>query len=71
LRVSAAEVELWRTSFPDTEVSELSIQVVGDERLQVGECVLETNSGSVELGLSAQLNEIELGFFDLLKQRPV
>jgi flagellar assembly protein FliH len=71
LRVPAAEVELWRTSFPDTAVSELSIQVVGDERLQVGECVLETNIGSVELGVSAQLSEIELGFFDLLKQRPV
>jgi flagellar assembly protein FliH len=46
------------------------LKLVGDERLGVGECVLETNVGRVELGVSAQLEEIERGFFDLLQQRP-
>ena len=49
---------------------ESSLQVVRDERLAAGECVLDTNVGRVELGVSAQLEEIERGFFDLMQQRP-
>jgi flagellar assembly protein FliH len=47
-----------------------SLQIVADERLDTGECVLDTNVGRVELGVSAQLEEIERGFFDLMQQRP-
>ena len=65
LRVPTAEVEIW------CEVtSGDSTNVVGDERMKAGECVLETSVGKVELGVSAQLGEIEKGFFDLLQQRP-
>ena len=46
------------------------LQIVGDERLSAGECVLDTSVGRVELGVSAQLAEIERGFFDLMHQRP-
>jgi flagellar assembly protein FliH len=69
LRVPAAEAELWRGVF-SAQAFESSVQVVGDERLGAGECVLDTNVGKVELGVSAQLSEIERGFFDLLQQRP-
>src|ERR1700679_2556955 len=69
LRVPAEEVELWRGVF-SAQASQGSVQVVGDERLDAGECVLDTNVGKVELGVSAQLSEIERGFFDLLQQRP-
>jgi flagellar assembly protein FliH len=65
LRVPAAEVEIWREV-----TSSDSTNVVGDERMKAGECVLETSVGKVELGVSAQLEEIEKGFFDLLQQRP-
>jgi flagellar assembly protein FliH len=65
LRVPAAEVEIWREV-----TSSDSTNVVGDERMKAGECVLETSVGKVELGVSAQLEEIEKGFFDLLRQRP-
>ena len=68
LRVPAAEVDRWREGFMEGAKSE--VQLEGDERLGVGECVLETNVGRVELGVSAQLEEIEKGFFDLLQQRP-
>jgi len=61
LRVPADEVEMWR---------DVASSVVGDERMRAGECVLETSVGKVELGVSAQLEEIEKGFFDLLQQRP-
>ncbi len=66
LRVPAAAVEMWRGLFG----SEAGVTLMGDERMEVGECVLETSVGRVELGVSAQLEEIEKGFFDLLQQRP-
>ena len=69
LRVPANAIEKWREFFAADPES--SPQVVGDERLVAGECVLDANVGRVELGVSAQLKEIERGFFDLLEQRPV
>ena len=69
LRVPVAAIEMWREIFVASPES--SLQVVGDERLAAGECVLDTNVGRVELGVSAQLEEIERGFFDLMQQRPV
>jgi flagellar assembly protein FliH len=68
LRVPIDAVEMWREVFLASPES--SPQVMGDERLAGGECVLETNVGRVELGVSAQLEEIERGFFDLMQQRP-
>jgi flagellar assembly protein FliH len=68
LRVPVGATEMWREVFSMSPES--SLQVVGDERLSAGECVLDTNVGRVELGVAAQLEEIERGFFDLLQQRP-
>ena len=68
LRVPVGAIEMWREVF--VTGSESSLQIVGDERLRTGECVLDTNVGRVELGVSAQLEEIERGFFDLIQQRP-
>jgi len=69
LRVPVDAVERWREVFLASPES--SVQIVGDERLAAGDCVLDTNVGKVELGVSAQLEEIERGFFDLMQQRPV
>jgi flagellar assembly protein FliH len=66
LRVPSEEERRWKVAFE----AESSLQVVSDERMAPGECVLETNVGKVELGVGAQLAEIERGFFDLLQQRP-
>jgi flagellar assembly protein FliH len=68
LRVPVCAVEMWREVF--AAGAESSPRIVGDERLSAGECVLETNVGRVELGVSAQLEEIERGFFDLMQRRP-
>jgi flagellar assembly protein FliH len=68
LRVPVNEVEAWREIF--VEVQGASLQLMGDEQLLAGECVLDTHVGRVELGVSAQLEEIERGFFDLMQQRP-
>lgn len=68
LRVPKGVVEIWKEIFVGSPWP--SLQVVGDERLGAGECVLDTNVGRVELGVKAQLEEIERGFFDLIEQRP-
>ena len=68
LRVPASELEKWKEIF--AAGARIAVQLVGDERLAAGECVLETSVGKVELGVRAQLEEIEKGFFDLLQQRP-
>ncbi len=46
------------------------VEVLADAGLSKGECLLQTASGSVELGIRAQLNEIEHGFFELLNRNP-
>jgi flagellar assembly protein FliH len=68
LRVPMNELERWEGVCDAGQHS--ALKLVGDEGMQPGECVLETNVGRVELGVSAQLEEIERGFFDLMAQRP-
>jgi flagellar assembly protein FliH len=67
LRVPDEQVEEWRAVLRDNPTD---VTVIGDVRLDANECVLETSAGRVELGVQAQLKEIERGFFDLLEQRP-
>lgn len=47
-----------------------NLQVLEDATLAAGGCSLETELGTADMGLHAQLQEIEKGFFDLLAQRP-
>lgn len=68
LRVPEGQIEEWNRVLIDAHRDDVG--VVGDSRLQSGECVLETSVGRVDLGVKAQLDEIEKGFFDLLQQRP-
>jgi flagellar assembly protein FliH len=68
LRVPEVQAKAWREILAE-EHREV-VGVAGDSRLTEGECVLETSVGRVDLGVKAQLVEIEKGFFDLLQQRP-
>ena len=68
LRVPASEVALWSSEFEGAGNG--AVRVVGDDGMARGECVLETSVGTVELGIEAQLGEIERGFFDLMQRRP-
>ncbi len=70
LRTSPGEVVAWQEMFRLTGEARILPDVVGDMGLSPGECVLETRLGTVELGVRAQLEEIEKGFFDLLNQKP-
>jgi flagellar assembly protein FliH len=68
LRVPAAEAALWKDL---VQVMPLALRpaVQPDDLLEATECRLESSLGTVNLGIRAQLEEIERGFFDLLEQR--
>ncbi len=66
IRIRPEEALSWRHYFntnPDLEVVE-------DPTLEPNACRIETELGVAEMGLDAQLKEVENGFFDLLAQRP-
>lgn len=69
LRVSGDDLSMWMNQFGDGTTAR-SFRIVPDERMERGDCVLETSVGTVELGVEVQLAEIERGFFDLLQKRP-
>jgi flagellar assembly protein FliH len=66
VRVRPEAAESWRHYFHDNS----TMQIVEDFSLQSTDCVFETEVGTAEVGLDAQLKEIEKGFFDLLAQKP-
>jgi flagellar biosynthesis/type III secretory pathway protein FliH len=64
LWVPPAELKLWQETvslFPNLG---LKPQVLPGEGMRIGDCALETELGSVDLGIRSQLGEIERGFFD-------
>lgn len=65
-RVPPDEASKWRHYFQDNE----NLEVVEDPSLGPQDCKLETELGIAELGLDAQLKEVEQGFFDLIAQKP-
>jgi flagellar assembly protein FliH len=69
LHVPSGEAELWTEMLHLMPNLPLRPAVFSDDRLQAGECSLETQVGSVDLGVRAQLAEIERGFFDILEHR--
>ena len=70
LRVAPAQVLVWQEMFRLSGDADAQPELLGDLSLRSGECVLETRLGTIEVGVRAQLEEIEKGFFDLLDQRP-
>jgi flagellar assembly protein FliH len=70
VRVSPAESGKWR-AFLANPVNGATIEIVEDAHLGAADCVLETELGSANFSIEAQLKEVEQGFFDLLAQRPV
>ena len=70
LRVPEPDLAAWQAWQEKTADGRLSVAVVGDSSLQRGDCRIELEAGSVDLGVHAQMAEIERGFCDLLAQRP-
>jgi flagellar assembly protein FliH len=70
VRVRPEEVADWNRYFEGNTGADIRVEVTADPSVEVHNCILETELGTTELGLDAQLKEIEQGFFDLLAQRP-
>jgi len=64
LRVPAGDLDMWTEAL--ALVPNLAVRpavMVGDG-MRLGDCMVETELGSVDLGIRSQLGEIERGFFD-------
>ena len=70
VRVSSAQAGKW-TEYLANPLNGSSIAVIEDTHLGPEDCILETDLGSANFSIDAQMKEIEQGFFDLLAQRPV
>jgi len=69
VRVPLKEQEMWTEMLRLMPNLPLRPELKVDERMNAGDCTIETHLGSVDIGVRAQLIEIERGFFDLLGQR--
>jgi flagellar assembly protein FliH len=74
LIVPETDRALWEESLRLTPGLRQRPQVIGDPRMELGECRIETGMGEngfggADLSLHEQLREIERGFFDRLPQR--
>lgn len=64
LRIPAAQKDLWSEAVALLPNLPLQPEIVADETMRAGDCMVETELGSVDIGVRAQLREIERGFFD-------
>ncbi len=71
LLVPAAELELWREAIAHLPHLAIKPQVAEGEGMRLGDCRIESHVGTVDLGVRAQLAEIERGFFDRAAAEPV
>lgn len=67
LRVPAEQAEMWAEMVRLMPSLPLRPEVRPDGELQGAEAILEASLGTVDLGVRAQLGEIERGFFDVQK----
>lgn len=69
VRVSPKSAANWRNYLANPHNGS-TIAIVEDAHLGPDDCILETDLGSADFSIDAQLKEVEQGFFDLLAQRP-
>jgi flagellar assembly protein FliH len=64
LKVPAAEIELWTEAIALIPNLSTKPVVIAGDGMRLGDCVIESKAGTVDLGVRSQLAEIERGFFD-------
>ena len=69
IRLRPEETARWRTHFAAAGLS-VEVKIIDDAELAAGDCLLETEMGTVNFSLDAQLKELERGFLDVLAHRP-
>ena len=70
LKIPACDFELWNEAIQHLPALAGKPIVMGVEGMRTGDCEVETAMGKADLGIRAQLSEIERGFFDR-PMRPV
>jgi flagellar assembly protein FliH len=70
VRVAPTEAGKWR-AFLAHPLNGSTVEITEDAHLSPADCILETELGSANFSIDAQMKEVEQGFFDLLAQRPV
>ena len=68
LRVPASDASLWAETLAHIPNLKVKPAVVPDDSMHGGDCAIETEMGSVDLGLPAQLHQME---YALLDEAPV
>ena len=69
LRLPANDLPWWQQN-AGLQGSRYDCELLADDGLQAGDCIVETELGKANFGFNAQLKEVEQGLFDLLAQRP-
>jgi len=69
LRTSPESATSWTEFCAKHLAGERTLEVVADAALKSHQCVLQAEVGTTEISLDAQLQEIESGFFDLLREK--
>ncbi len=69
LQVPAQDEPLWQEALARMPGLALRPTIIGKTEMELGECRMETELGSADLGLWPQLKEIERGFFDRVGSR--
>ncbi len=69
IRLRPEETARWRNHFAAAGLS-VEVKIIEDADLVAGDCLLETEMGTVNFSLETQLKEVERGFLDVLAQRP-
>jgi flagellar assembly protein FliH len=62
--VPAKDLDLWTESIALIPNLAVKPTLIAGEGMRLGDCIVETSMGSVDLGVRSQLGEIERGFFD-------
>lgn len=70
LRVPIEDLDLWTESMALLPTLPHRPTVLAGEGMRLGECIVETRMGSVDLGIRSQIAEIERGFFDRVGRKP-
>ncbi len=69
IRLRPEDTTRWQKHFAAAGLS-VEVKIMEDAGLTSGDCLLETEMGTVNFSLNAQLKELERGFLDVLAQRP-
>jgi flagellar assembly protein FliH len=73
VRVPASDASLWSETLAHIPNLKIRPAVVADESMTGANCAIETEMGSVDLGVASQLRQIESDLFDqtLVKEQTI